>query len=607
MTLIKVPTIVSLEKTPDSMVRFYRDNPVIAANHLLRRDGEPLHLAPIQEIIIMEWWYNKFSILTATRGAGKTFCAAVYIALQCLLYPGKKSGIFAPAFRQSKLIFKEFEKLYNESPILQDCVSRPPTYLNDQCICEFKPPVKGRQGSFIKALPVGSDGGKIRGERYGAIVMDEVAQLPESVFRSSIQPMLSTAASPMKRVKLIEEEKKKNKGNFDPSLLTSDNGYIGITSGYYQFNYWWGQILSFYDHIKSGKPGYNLRFVPYTELPEGFLDMSIVEDARDNAPSHVFLTEWMAAWIADSQGAFPMSLLERIRDDKIIPRPARDPILDKGKEFIFGIDVARERDSTAIVVMELGFPSKVVHLVELEQTPFPQQSRIILQLVRQFNPVMIYMDEFGGGKDLKDHFADPKSIGFPESERLIAIDENVNFSGKRILKTWVPNPQFIEDANNNAKTLIEQGMIKIPHSTHPIEMNKKTNKGVNKEVDLVQEMINQIASIVVTPTPTGRLHYDLPKTKSNSIYNVKKKDLYSAFILACKCVYDLKWQPKADRHLVEVGVVKEIDQVNLTQKASSIILPNDRLTGTISNVGGTTKHSIKGGGVIISRNGNRKR
>lgn len=442
---------------------------------------------------------------------------------------------------------------------------------------------------------------------HNCIIIDELAQLPSEIFRSAIQPMLSTSSNPMKRVKQIEEAKKILGDEYTEDLFTSSNGYIGLTSGFYQFNYWWSQICAFHAQIQSGNKNYNLRFVPYTELPPGFLELDIIKDARENAPFHVFVTEWLAGWVADSAGAFPMSLLESVRDSSILPKIRRDLNTDKGKEFVFGIDVARDRDSTAIAVIELGYPSKLVHLVELEQTTFPQQAKIIFQLVDAFNPTMIYMDEFGGGKSLKDQLANPEGVGFPNSAKIVAHDENLNFSGKRILKTCVPNSDFIEDSNNNAKTLLEQKMIRLPDSTHPIETSQKTEKGL-KEVDLVQEMINQIASVVVTSTPGGRLHYDLPKAKSTSLYNVRKKDLYSAFILACKCAYDLQWLPKKDRMLVEQGVIKEISPVtgSLTQNSNNIILPSDRLAGTISNVeqvsGSGRKTIIPGGGVILSKN-----
>ena len=320
----------------------------------------------------------------------------------------------------------------------------------------------------------------------------------------------------------------------------------------------------------------------------------------------MFLTEWMAEWIADSEGAFPMSLLEACRDLKVIPKYARDPKEDKGKEFIFGIDIARERDSTAICVVELGFPSKVVFIAELEDKPFQEQAKYIFSLVEKFNPVMIYMDEFGGGQTIRDHLTDPESVGWPKTHKIVSTEETVNHSGRRILKLCNFNPGFIEDANNSAKTLLEQGMLKLPHATHPIEGFRKGAGKQMKEVDLVEEMINQIASVVVTPTSTGRLHYDLPKSLSSSLnFNVRKKDLYTSFILAGKCAYDLLWKVKADNIIVDKGIITEIKREPiLTTDNYSSIISSDRLAGIKDSTIYTTdqKVVIPGNGIIFSRN-----
>lgn len=606
MVLIKINKQLD-EKYSSSIVDYWRKNPVIAANHLLKRDGEPLTLAPIQEIVLTEWWYSKFSLNTASRGMGKSFLAAVYASLQATLYPGTKIGIFAPAFRQSKLIFKEFTRLHAESPLLQEAVDKDPTQQNDQCLCIFKSTGRGLAPSEIKALPVGSDGGKIRGERFRKVILDEIPHMPEIIFRSSIQPMMSTAVNPMQKVKQLEKLKEQYGGIIPEDLILSDNGYIGITSGYYQFNYWWQEILNFYDQIKKGSKHYNLRFTPYLELPDGFYDVDTVTDAQINAPRHMFLTEWMAEWISDSDGAFPMSLLESCRDDKVIPKMGRDPDTDKGKKYVFGIDVARERDSTAVTVVELGYPSKLVFISELEQTRFQDQSKHIFDLIRRFNPVAIYMDEFGGGQTIRDHLADPSTVGYSVTETVITSDSAPNLRGSRILTLCNFNPVFIEDANNNTKTLLEQRAIKIPSASNPIDGHRKANlKGQSKEVDLVQELINQISSIVVTQTTTGKLHYDLPKGSTNS-GKPKKKDLYTSFILACKCVYDLQWKHREVTPAVERGVIQEISPTQRNQVVS--IDPTlTRSAGVDTMNGDSSKNviTIRGGGLILS-NGKKKR
>lgn len=536
-----------------------------------------------------------------------TFTCAVYIALRCLLYPGTRIGIFAPAFRQSKLIFNEFTRLFNESPLLQQCVVKEPVQQNDQCICTFRSIGKGRMPSELLALPVGTDGGKIRGLRLKVVIMDEIPHIPESIFRASIHPMMSTAVNPMQTVKKIEKLKKEGNFNAVADLASGDAGYIGITSGYYQFNYWWKEMVNFWEHIQKGSNNYNLRFIPYTELPEGFYNAAVVEDARLNAPHHMFVTEWLAEWIADSAGAFAMSMLESCRDVRCIPKFSRDPNTDKGKEFILSIDPARERDSTGIVVTELGFPNKVIFIAELEEKPFPEQAKYIFKLIQAYNPTLIYMDSGGGGGTLRDLLADPSSLGYPSDLKIIDVDSPLSSIGKRILKLCNFNPEFIEDANNEAKLLLEQGSIKFPTASNPIEVSRKANASdLTREVDLVQEMINQIASVTVTQTSTGKLHYDLPKKSQASAKTADKKDLYTAFILACKCIYDLQYKPRNDAILIEKGVIKEVTPTILTSSHSSNIINPRQIGNTIYN-SNSGKTIIPGGGIVIGRNGNRKR
>ena len=581
------------------------------------RDGEPVVLAPVQVKVLNDWWRGKFNVLTASRGFGKTFLAALYIALKIMLYPNMRLGIFGPAFRQSKFVFAEFEKFYNASPLLQECVARPPTVQNDQAICYMKPIAPGIDPNFLKALPVGSDGAKIRGERFSCFILDECAQMPETVFRSAIKPMLSTSVSPMKKVKLIAEMKEKYGSNFNPDMLEGENGYTVITSGYYQFNYWWQEILNMWFKIKNGSRAHTLNFVPYTDLPDGFLDMSIVMDAMHNDPRHVFLTEWCADWVADSEGAFPMSLLESARDESVTPIPGR-PLSGKAR-YVFGVDVARERDSTAIVVIELGYPCKLVWISELEETPFPEQAEHLFSLIHRFDPISIYMDSGGGGKSLRDSLADPESVGVAPSMKVIEDDASPYHSGKRILKMCDFSPAFIEDINNNTKTLLEQAAIKLPTSNNPIEKLRTESKGKKKEVDLVQVLINQTASIVITPTgSSGRLRYDLPKNAKSSggaekaNLKVRKKDIYTAFVLACSCAYDLAYKPIEDKKLVQTGVIKEIndaDPVTATMGSASprYTMSSNRRAGRLPTQGSQGPQRRKlSNGIIITRNGRKR-
>lgn len=543
-----------------------------------------------------------------------TFLAALYLTLRLMLFPGSQICIFAPSFRQSKLIFAEFQKFYYESRFLQECMAKEPSIQTDQAIAVTKRIGKIRP-STLKALPVGNDGAKIRGERAQLILMDEIAQLPEHIYTAAIRPILSTDMDPMSKVmktqKLIEQYGSLE--NIPDSELANANSYVGITSGYYQFNYWWRQICNFYHNIKKGDKAYNLNFVPYTDLPPGFLDMKVIEDARQSDPDHVFKTEWCAEWVGDSAGAFPMSLLDSCRDKSVIPTDVGDP---SGKsQYVFGVDVARERDATAIVVVKLGYPNHVVHLAELEETPFPEQAQHLLDLIGKFNPIKIFMDAGGGGSSLKDYLLDPQSVGRSPSLKTIEEDALAGVSGRRVLKMINFTPTIWTELNNNTKTLLEQRALLLPDSTNPIESNRSMSvrKKNKKTVDLVQIMINQIASIVITPKPSGALHYDLPKNSSSSGYQnksnlqVRRKDLYTAFVLAGCCAYELSFKHIDERRLVSHGIIKEHDPlVAMGHKngvhtistsrlpSRSTILPED-----VEITNNRSKSIIPQGGIII--------
>lgn len=546
-----------------------------------------------------------------------TFLSALYLALKMILYPGTNICIFAPSFRQSKLIFNEFDKLFQESPFLQECMDgKGPVIRPDAAYCATKR-VGSLAPSVLKALPVGNDGSKIRGERAQLILLDEIAQLPEHIFRSAIRPILSTDANPMGNVKRIEALRKQYGDKVPESAIVSDNSYIGVTSGYYQFNYWWKEICNFYSNIKNGDLKYNLNFVPYYYLPEGFLSKEIVQSAKENDPDHVFQTEWCAEWVGDSAGAFPMSLLDGCRHLSVLPVQIGDP---SGKsQYIFGVDVARERDATAIVIIKLGYPNHVVHIAQLESTAFPEQAKHLLTLIGKFRPIKIYMDAAGGGTSLKDYLLDPQSVGMDPSLKVTEENAPSYSSGMKILRLIDFNPTVWAELNNNTKTLLEQKALLLPDSTNPIEAEVQVSvrkADQKKVVDLVQLMINQVASVVITQNPSGSLRFDLPRSTGTKGYEnkvnlqVRRKDLYTALMLAGSCAYDLSFKYiDNERKMISQGIIK-MEDLNLdksSKNTTNTILNTESLIDRVAispheliNLNTTkSKTIIPKGGIII--------
>ena len=130
---------------------------------------EPL---PIQCVILDTMWHHTFPMLIGSRGLGKTVLLSVYAMLKAILCQGSKIVVVGSGYRQSKLLYGYMENIWNSSPLLRSlCESSgmprqgPKTNIDKSTV---------RLGdSIITALPVGHDGGKIRGERSSITVVDE--------------------------------------------------------------------------------------------------------------------------------------------------------------------------------------------------------------------------------------------------------------------------------------------------------------------------------------------------------------------------------------------------------------------------------------------------
>ena len=169
----------------------WRNNPSLACRELLHLplshdlDDQYILSAP-QRIVLNKIWTSRSSITVACRGFGKTRMAATDAILEGMLYPGRRIGCLSASFRQAKQIFDEINRIYDQSPILQQCTTRRPIISNDSCRLEFKPAF-GRDYSVIIALPL-ADGTKIRGARFHSILLDEAPHVPEDVFQTVIRP-----------------------------------------------------------------------------------------------------------------------------------------------------------------------------------------------------------------------------------------------------------------------------------------------------------------------------------------------------------------------------------------------------------------------------------
>ena len=523
------------------LIKFYRKYPEIAAEDLLN-----IKLSSIQKVVLRSMWFKNYVMAIMCRGAGKTFLQAVLAVLKAMLYPGHRVGLIAPTFRQSKLIFDECSRLYQRSPILRDACEKRPTQQSDNCYIRFKS-VAGQPGSLVQAIPLG-DGTKIRGSRFFTILLDEFPHIPPEIFNLVIRPMAATVADPMENVDRLE----RRQILLDKGLITqeelddegSSNQIIITSSGYFTFNHMYDLYKIYREEMLRGNEKYAVFRVPYTLLPVGFLDKDNVESAKREMSSLEFRMEYEAAFIPDTDAFYKASLLEACSKNSFSTQVAGDP----GKSYCLGIDPARSEDSFALAVVEIGHPAKVVHALEIQKQPFPKMAQTIEDLCSAFNVTHIYMDAQGGGMAIADILAE-NPTNHAAGPLLDPEDEVAQLkSGRKILKLCNFSSDFISESNFSALRLLEHRELLFP----TLPQNKEIDSRAEESWQTIRDMKNQMQSIELTETPTGKHHFDVPKGGG---HGKQKKDLYTAFMLSARCIYDLLWTEGIPEDIMHHGGV----------------------------------------------------
>ena len=434
-----------------------------------------------------------------------------------------ESCYFSSGFvnHNSKMVFAEVEKIYSQSPILRSATEKRPIRGSDTCYLKYKS-VSGYNGSFIEALPLGTDGAKIRGSRFYCILIDEFAQVPSKIIETVLAPMSITKLDPMKKVRELE----RRKALIEAGLASEDdfeedsvNKMIGTSSGYYKFNHMYKRMREYWNQIDEGSTDHVVFQVPYTALPDGFLDPKNIENAERVMSSHEFAMEYLAAMVSDSEGFFKASVLDKCTTTDFVLELSGD----KESNYIIGIDPNQGgKAKCGVVIIKLGKPNKIVRVLALDGKTTQDITTSLQDLCNSYNVTRIFMDRGGGGKAVSDLLAEGYNGVDPILNR--NDKETLQTKGRRILDLVTPSTSWISDANFSTLSLFEDSNLMFPQE--PLNaVEEKSQEVFYSNYALIEELKRQCLNIVVTQTTGGSLHFDTPKKGQN-------KDLYSALVLA---------------------------------------------------------------------------
>lgn len=568
-----------------------------------------VELAPMQMAIIHTLWTKPFPMLIGCRGASKTFMLAVFSTLKAILDQGSRVVLVGGGLRQAKLVFEYIDTLWRNSPVFRNIVgggikAGPKTTVD---LCYFN---IGR--SKIMALPMG-DGSKIRGFRANVIIADEFASIDETIFDIVIRGFGIVAQSPIEEAKKLDLIRRMKAAGIEPEeiedimegeVAVKGNQIIRAGTAYYAFNHFYKAFQRQRAIIRSGGSktalgeifggihnipenfdyrDYALIRIPYTHLPPGLLEPKMLADAKASVPRNIFLMEYGAVFVRDSDGFFPRSLIEACTTK--ISHPVINPdgeimftaqcFGNRGKKYVMGIDPAAERDNFAIVICEV-WPnhSRVVYCWTINKPEFRKRKKNgftteedyytyccskIRDLVRAFEPIRIEMDSQGGGYAISEllrneKLLDVKRGDFPIYEIIEkdVIKDTDGKMGRHILHLVQQSSDFNQVSNMAMHKGFETKRLLFPaYDSVQIEAALIAEREAGIQFDTyedaaneIEELKSEICTIQKSETPSGKERFDTPSVVTGASIEGRqlkgrlRKDRYTALLLAYRFIHD---------------------------------------------------------------------
>lgn len=565
--LLKVKGELEPREAQIALVKFLRHNLGMTTELI-----SGIKLATYQEIIIRAWFNRNFCLNVLSRGAGKSFLAAVYCFLKCIFEPNTKILIAGPTFRTARNIFTELERLVNspQAQLLQQCFCDEPSHKNDLLSWTVN-------GGSIKAIPL--NGEKIRGFRANVLILDEFLLLTEDTVKTVLMPFLIAPQNIGERlqVKEIEDEliKEGQMSEADRTVFGNTAQMICLSSAsftfenlYQTYKEWLNNI---YDETVKGESTYFVAQIGYQALPQEMVEKTVIEEASAGGlenPS--FLREYCAQFTDGSSGFFSAIKMAgcTIPDGE---EPHLKLIGDKDKKYIIAIDPnlsnSEHADYFAMAVMELDEKdqsSTLVHNYANAGGDLKDHIAYFYYLYKAFNPVFIITDSADGNfipsangtekfnlsridiKQIEEWNSDLEGEDYEAMLRIVRKSYNLQ-SGKIWIKQYFTS-DFIRKGHEHLQASIDYKKVWFASKINPDGsiFNKVSNSPVPADIiegrtigdliddqdELIYDVKKQAALIEVKATAKGSLSFDLPShLKKTKGANRARKDNLTALML----------------------------------------------------------------------------
>lgn len=585
---------VSSIHTDDILNKCINKDEMEAAYHLVKFLSDPkyvhlfgklilnMEIPPHQCIILQELWKYKFPMFIGSRGVGKTSTLAMYCIIRSILIPETKIVLTGSGFRQSKIIFEYIKGMWEKAPVLRDICTNDsgPKQATDMWTFQFNQ-------SKTLAIPMGNSGDKVRGLRANVIIADEFSSLSTEIYEQVIQGFTATASDPI--IKMQNEAKreyliKNGLWNKEMELVhtqgTGNQSIIAGTCGY-EFEHFAKYWKNYRDIILGNTVAdeglspsdYCVIRYPYELIPKGIMDAKTISRAKAINTISSYMMEYCAVFVKDSEGFFKRTLIESCvaKEANNISKKCGTVVFDakvdgdKKKKHIIAIDPASENDNLAIIVLELHEDhwrvvycwtvNKKRHRRQVESSKtnienyYSYCARKIRDLMVLFPTVRIVIDTQGGGHSIIEALHDKSIMSEHEEMLWTTIDRDKpkdtdHKEGAHVIEPInFAKEEFTSESNHGLKKDMEMKYLLFP-KYDGITISVAVEKDIeNKENEVkadslesciyeIEELKDELTTIVCSKTPSGRDRWDTPEQKVGNKKGRMRKDRYSALLMA---------------------------------------------------------------------------
>lgn len=299
---------------------------------------------PSQQKILKALSKSREVLVCAGRRFGKSLLAS-YIALKELILPQKRIWIVAPNYETSEIIFnKVVQWIYKIASSGKTVGIKKRPY----------PIIETAFNSLLECKSAENPVGLL-GKATNLVIIDEAAKINEKIWYQFLFPTTH---------------------DFSAKVL-----FISTPMGH---NWFFEKYL-----VLKEK---NQAFV-FSSKDNPYFSKEEWKRAKKEIPEQIFKQEYLGEFIQEGYGVFQN--VDELVNEKVLKEPK------SGHFYVIGVDLAKYRDFTVIIVVDKN-THEVVHFKRFREISYPYQKERIVEIAKKYNNAVVFLDSTGVGDPIAD-------------------------------------------------------------------------------------------------------------------------------------------------------------------------------------------------------------